>query len=146
MNNTTIPCFDGRAENFVFFRKQVELWTLITPLKVECRAPALVLAMCKMPQEIALGLGMDVLQSDEGITKVLDELHTHLAPDATDVAFTDIMGFILLRRDGRTLDEYSAEFHGARRRAEARLPTGSGFPDTVLSALCIYNAGISPQQ
>ena len=67
-NNASIPRFDGLAENFAFFRKQVELWMLITPLKAECRAPALALAMSKMPQEIALGLGMDTLQSDDGIT------------------------------------------------------------------------------
>ena len=122
------PEFDGKAEIFASFRQEVELRMLVTHLPLNRRAPALALAMDKMPRELCLALGVDVLKSDVGVGEITESLQQHIAPDASDAAYSDIILLLGLPRPHLTLDEYLPRFQMARRRAEARLPNGGIFP------------------
>ena len=68
------PEFDGRAENFASYRREVELRLLATHLPLNRRATALALAMDKMPLELCLSFDVDVLKSDAGVNKILETL------------------------------------------------------------------------
>ena len=102
--------------------------------------------MDKIPREVCLGLGNDVLKSEVGVEKLMDALHTDIAPDAHDSAFRDVVVFFGLRRTHQTLDEYLALFQRALRRVEARLPNGAMFPEIIVSSLRLHHAGLSPNQ
>ena len=45
-----------------------------------------------------------------------------------------------------SLGEYLTQFEIARRKAEARLPNGGGFPEAFLSVLRIHKAGLAMNQ
>ena len=105
-----VPTFDGKPENFHSFRQEVELRMMITQLPPSRRAPALALAMDKMPRELCLAIGTDVLKSDDGVDKIMDALRKHIAPDARDSAFRDAAVFFGLRRARHSLDEYLSLF------------------------------------
>ena len=62
-----VPVFDGKPENFRSFLQEVELWLMVTQLPPSRRAPALALAMDKMPRELCLTIGVDELKSDDGV-------------------------------------------------------------------------------
>ena len=143
---SSAPEFDGRAENFVSFQQEVELWLLVTHLPTNRRAPTLALARNKIPRELCLSLGADELKSDEGADKISGVLRKNLAPDASDAAFRDIVAFFAVRRPHLTLDEYLARFEMSRRRAEARLPDNETFPNIALPPLRLQNAGLTPNQ
>ena len=83
------PEFDGRAENFASYRQEVELWLMVTHLPLNRRAPALALAMGKMPRELCLSLGTAVLNCDTGVENIMDARQKNLAPDASDAGLRD---------------------------------------------------------
>ena len=114
---------------------------MITQLPSSRRAPALALAMDKMPREICLASGTDTLKSDNGVEKITETLREHIAPDAHDSAFRDVAVFLGLRRAHHTLDENLYPFQMALRRVEVRFPVGAKFPEIVVSSLCLQNAG-----
>ena len=86
LSSTPVPVFDGKAGNFASYQQEVDLWMMITQIPMNRRAPALALAMDKMPREVCLGLGNDVLKSDVGAEKIMDALRKDIAPDAHDSA------------------------------------------------------------
>ena len=139
------PEFDGGAGNFASYRQEVELRLLATHLPLNRRAPALALAMDKMPRELCLLLGAEALNSDTGVDKITEVLQTNLAPNASDAGFLDIIAFFGLHRPNFTLDEYVSRFEMARRQAEARLPNNGIFPDIMTSALRLYHTGPTPK-
>ena len=98
LSSTPVPVFDGKAENFASYQQEVDLWTTITQVPMNRRAPALALAMDKIPREVCLALGNDVLKSDLGVDKIMDALHKDIAPDAHDSAFRDVVAFFGARR------------------------------------------------
>ena len=111
------PEFGGKAANFAPPRQEVELRPLATHLPLNRRAPALALAMHKMPRDTCLALGVGVLKSDTGVGSIIEALQNNLAPDA---AKRGVILFLGLRRPHLTLDEYLAQFKRARRRVEVR--------------------------
>ena len=143
---TPVPIFDGKPENFNACRLEVELWLLMTHLPPGRRAPALALAMDRIPRELCMALGTAILASDEGVERLMDTLHKNIAPAAHDSAFRDVVSFFGLRRTHQTLDEYLSLFTRALRRVEARFPEGATFPEMVVSSLCLQNAGLSSHQ
>ena len=104
------------------------------------------LAMDKIPREVCLGLGNDVLKSEVGVDKLMEALQKDIAPDAHDSAFRDVVVFFGLRRTHQSLDEYLAHFQRALRRVEARPPNGAMFPEIIVSSLYLHHAGLSPNQ
>ena len=117
------PEFDRKAENFASCRQEVGLRMLVTHVPLNRRAPALALSKDKMPRELRLAPGVDVLKSNVGVGKIMETLQQHIAPDASDAAFRDIILFLVLRQPHLTLDEYPPRFQMARQRAGARLPS-----------------------
>ena len=113
----------------------------VTDLPSNRRAFDLALVMHKMPRELCLALGADVLKSDTGVDNIMEAPRNNLGPDASDKAYCDFSMFPGLRQSRLTLDEFSAHFQSAPRRAEARLPDGGISPEASLSSLCIRNAG-----
>ena len=89
------PEFDGRAENFASYRQEAELWLLVTHLPLNRRAPALALAMGKMPRELCLSLGAAALHCEAGVETIMELSQKNLAPDASDAGFRGIVGPIL---------------------------------------------------
>ena len=77
---------------------------------------------------------------------LLEVLKKHIAPDAHDSAFRDVVVFFGLRRVNHTLDEYLSLFQMALRRVEARFPVGATFPEIAVSSLCLQNAGLTTHQ
>ena len=61
-------------------------------------APALALAMRKMPREICMAPGVDVLKSDTGAESIMEALRNNIAPDAADAVYRDVITFLGLRR------------------------------------------------
>ena len=98
LSPSPVPVFDGKAENFASYQQEVDLWMMITQLPMNRRAPALALAKNKMPREVCLGLGNDVLKSEVGVDKLMEALRKDLAPDAHDSAFRDVVVLFGLRR------------------------------------------------
>ena len=92
------PEFGGRAGNFASYREAVELWLLVTHLPLNRRAPALALAMGKMPRELCLSRGVAALRCGTGAETIMELLQKNLAPDASDAGFRDIIEFFGLRR------------------------------------------------
>ena len=80
--SSPVPALGEKAENFASFRQEVELHKMVTPFPLNRRAPALALAVGKMPRELCLALGTDVSKLDVGAEKVTETLHQNIAPDA----------------------------------------------------------------
>ena len=116
------PEFDGRAENSASFRQEVELWLMAPHLPANRRAPALALAIGKMPRELCLSRRTAALNCEAGVDNIMDALQKNLAPDASEAGFHEIVDFFGLRRGHLALGECPSRFEMSRRRAEARLP------------------------
>ena len=140
------PEFGGRAGNIASYRQEVELWLLVTHLLLNRRAPALALAMDKMPRELCPSLGVGALDSDTGVAKIMGVLRKNLAPDASYAGFRDIVAFFGLRRPRLTLVEYLPRFEMARRPAGVRFPNNGILRDIMLSPLRLHRAGRIPNQ
>ena len=85
------PEFDGRAGNFASYRQ--EMWPRATHVPLNRRAPALALAIDKMPSELCLPLGVGALRCDTGAETIMELLRKDHAPDASDTGSRDILGF-----------------------------------------------------
>ena len=72
LSSSPVPVFGGKAENFASYQQEEDLWMMITQVPMNRRAPAVALAMDKMPREACLGLGGDALISDLGVEKIMD--------------------------------------------------------------------------
>ena len=81
-NVSPAPASDRDAENFVSLRQEVGLRMLVTHLPLNRTAPAFALAAPKVPREICLAPGADVLKSDTGAGNTLEALQNYLAPAA----------------------------------------------------------------
>ena len=93
------------------------MWVARRPLNRRAFDSALVIH--KMPREICLALGADVLKSDTGVDNIMEALQNNLGPDASDAAYCDIIMFPGLRQSHLTLDEprpVSSRLANARRR------------------------------
>ena len=137
LSPTPVPVFDGEAGNFASYQQEVDLWMMITQAPMNRRAPALALAMDKVPREVCLALGNGVLKSDLGVDKIMDALHKDIAPDAHDSAYRGVVAFFW---------RVYRPFQRALSRIGARLPDGAMFPDIVVSSLRLHQAGLSPNQ
>lgn len=104
------PEFDGRAGNFASYRQEVELRMLVNHLPLNRLAPALALALDKVPRELFLALGVDVSKSDTGAGEIMETLQRHFAPDAAETAFRDTIFFLGLPRPHLSLDEFLSRF------------------------------------
>ena len=82
----------------------------VTRLPLNRRAFDSALVIHKMPLEICLALGADVLQSDTVVGNIVEALQNNLGPAASDAAYCDIFMFPGLRQLHVTLDEPSAHF------------------------------------
>ena len=60
---------------------------MVTHLPLNRRAPALALAIGKMPRELCFSLGTAALNCDNGVENIMDALQKNLAPDASDAGF-----------------------------------------------------------
>ena len=69
------PEFDGKGETFAAYWQKGELWMLGTHLPLNRRAPALALAMDKMPRQLCRALSLDILKSDAKVDKIMETLH-----------------------------------------------------------------------
>ena len=68
------------------------------------------LAIGKLPRELCLSLGVEALNCDTGVGKIMEAPQTNLAPDASDAGFRDVIDFIGLRRAHPTLGEHLSRF------------------------------------
>ena len=73
-------------------------------------------------------------------------LRERFAPDAIDSVFQDVAKFMYFNRMDQKMGTYLLEFDMLRRKAEARMLIGSGFPDECVSALRTQNASLSENE
>ena len=62
------------------------------------------------------------------------------APDAFGSIFQDMAKFMNFKRTDQDMDTYLMEFDILRRKAEARMIKGGGFPDGIASVPSARNA------
>ena len=85
------PEFYGKAGNFASDRQEVELRMSVAQLPSNRPAPALALAMDKMPRELCLAFGVAVLKPDAGVGETMETSRYHFAPDASGAARRDVI-------------------------------------------------------
>ena len=99
--------------------------------------------MSDVARKVCLTVGKDVVGNMDGVEAILKILRRRSAPDKVDCTFQDISKFMNFKRTTQDMDAYMLEFDMLRRRAEARLALGTGFPDECASVLCMENASLT---
>ena len=82
-----------------------------------------------------MSVGTDAIGNVDGAAHILRNLRERFAPDAIDSVFQAMLRFTYSGRADLTMGAYLMKFDMLRRKAEARMVTGSGFPDEFVSVL-----------
>ena len=80
------------------------------------------------------------------VAEVLQVLKQYFAPDASDHVYQDVWKFLHHKRTDQTMERFLLEFDLLRTKAERKIQKGFQFPDSCISALCMGNAMLTPNQ
>ena len=89
-----------------------------------------------------MAVGRDVVGNTDGADQISQTSRERCAPDAIGSSFQDMAKFTYCERTGQNTDAALMEFDMLRQKAEARMISGSGFPDEFVSVLLTKDAAL----
>ena len=93
-----------------------------------------------------MAVGKDVIGNTVGAEQLLRILRERFAPYAIDSISQDMVKFTYFKRTDQNMGTYLMEFDMLRRKAEAHVLAGSGFPDEFVSVLRTQYAALTKNE
>ena len=105
------PQFDGHS-SYSVYRQDVELWLVLTSLDKCKQGPALIGSLSGEAKASAKTLGLSVISSDDGATKILEHLDKSYGVDKVDQLDIDLASFLDFNWTGNmAVEQFIAGFH-----------------------------------
>ena len=146
VTHTQVPAFDGHAGSSANLDEKVISRKKISTMAPEERAAHLLLHLSDAAREVCVTAGKDVVGNLDGAEHIWQILTERFAPDAIDSILHAMAKFMHFKRTGQDMGTYLIEFDMLRRKAEARMIMGGGFPDEFASVLCMQNAALAKNE
>ena len=157
MSDLKTPVFDGSPVDFDAYQRDVQLWTLATPLRPDQRAPSLVLHLKGKARQISQNMLMEELNQDAGVEYFLEFLRINLRLSNMHYAFELFNKLTNLRRGGEStlsqrgervtsvldIDSYINEFYHLGTQLHQ---IGIVLPEAVTTLILINQANLNNRE
>ena len=133
------PSFGDGETNYETWRNELEMWCLVTDVKIEKQALAVALSLHGQARAIALELDKTKLNAADGITFLLNALDPVFKKNEIDILYTQYSNFEKLQRDGGKISDYIVEFE---RQYNLMKGKNMALPEAVLAFKLLDKAGL----
>ena len=133
------PSFGDGETNYETWRNELEMWCLVTDVKIEKQALAVALSLHGQARAIALELDKTKLNAADGIEFLLNALDPVFKKNEIDILYTQYSNFEKLQRDGGKISDYIVEFE---RQYNLMKGKNMALPEAVLAFKLLDKAGL----
>ena len=147
MNTAPPPRLDNDTV-FETWKKEVEIWLYATGLPKTRQAATLIMAMRDSPKRVALNMDVDVIKSEDGVKRLIEELEPVFKEDDTQCTFSSIERFEkFYRLPEQSMKDFVSAFAERHRDLKKRLPTAETLYSTeILAYRLLQQANLSEEQ
>ena len=143
-NRFLAPPMLGDEVDFDSWVHEVEVWQCVTTLEKKKQGPALYLSLEGKARKGCFDLGVDVLNKDDGVDKLIEKLKSLYAKDKDQAAFLAYKNFeTFIRPPTMSIQEYIHEFERLNNKLKAYK---MDLPGGVLAYQLLKNARISEEK
>ena len=97
--------------NYEEYKKELQLWSLVTPLKAKQKGPAVYLSLTGNAKKAVLNLTTEELGEENGLTKIIDKLDLAFLGDENTRTFLAFKSFAEYKRtSGSSITEFLVEY------------------------------------
>ena len=105
------PQFDPDNDNYEQFKKDLQIWDLVTDLEAKKRGPAVYLSLNKKVREAVRSLSVEQINNDNGLKAITDRLDEVYLADKNTRAYTAFQNFYKCKREsGETFEQFIIKF------------------------------------
>ena len=141
-SNYKIPPTLGPETAYDSWKSEIAMWRLVTDLKPEKQALAVVLSLAGQARQKALEISVDDLNKDTGMKTLLEALDKIFLADEVDLAYAAYTRFDQFKKcDEMTMVEYINEYE--RLYNQCRQKHAMTLPDAVLSFKLLDSSHLS---
>ena len=131
----------SESKNYESYLKLLKVWQIATELPKEKQGAALLLSLENEAQQAALRVDQAVLASEEGVTKVIEELDKIYAKDKTLLKYKALEDLENYKRSSNmNMKNYILEFET---RLDETKRLGINWPDDIIAFRLLKNANLS---
>ena len=107
------PRFDPDEDNYEQFKKDLQIWGLLTDLEAKKRGPAVYLSLDKKAREAVRSLTVAQINADDGLAKITERLDEVYLQDQNTRAYMAFQNFYRCKREsGETFEKFIIRFEG----------------------------------
>ena len=140
-NRKSPPLFKEDETDYEQWKKDIDLWTVITDLDKNKQAIVIHLSLSGRARSASSELTKEQLNAEDGVGKLLERLDRVFLQDANWRCFNAYLAFENCRRDSDTaIDEFLSEFD---KRNFKLKECGVVLPETVLACRLLKSANLS---
>ena len=134
------PSFGDKETNYETWRNEIDIWCLVTEVKVEKQALAVALSLQGQARAIALELDKAKLNDKDGMKFLLEALDKVFKRNEIDILYTQYSNFEKLERQkDQNISEYIVEFE---RQYNLMKSKAMALPEAVLAFKLLDKAGL----
>lgn len=134
------PSFGDKETNYETWRNEIDIWCLVTEVKVEKQALAVALSLQGQARAIALELDKAKLNDKDGMKFLLEALDKVFKRNEIDILYTQYSNFEKLERQkDQNISEYIVEFERQYNKMKSK---AMALPEAVLAFKLLDKAGL----
>jgi len=122
------PQFDPEKDNYEQFKKDIQIWELLTELDAKKKGPAVYLSLQNKAREAVRNISVAEVSADGGLQTIIDRLDEVYLADKNTRAYEAFQKFYKCKREsGETFEEFIIRFerlYGDLERYDMKLPEG----------------------
>ena len=135
------PLFNENEMDYEQWKKDIDLWTVLTDLDKRKHAIAVHLSLTGRARKATSELSVDEMKSDNGLATLLTKLDRVFLQDKNWKCFNTYLAFENYRREEKcTIDEYLSEFDLRHYKLKE---CGVNLPDAVIACRLLKSCGLS---
>ena len=141
----TPPQLENDNSNYVKWRREVNLWKLVTTLDKTKQAVAITLSLKGAAKDVALQLTDAELNAADGFDKLLDKLDEHFKQDSIDECYNYYCSFTRFKRQsGQSITDFVVAFE--RHYSNMKMKGEMEMSDSLLACALLESASLSNDQ
>ena len=139
-NSTRNPPAFTDVKQYETWKKEVSLWQICCKLDKKEQAPALALSLTGSGRDAALELGVEELNADDGVAKLLAKLDGLFLKDENQRIYVSLKSFEKYKREfSQSIDSYINEFERFYNKVKSY---GIVLPDAVIAYRLLESANL----
>ena len=105
------PPFDPDEDNYEQFKKDLQIWEILTELDVKKKGPAVYLSLNKKARDAVRNLSVADISDNDGLKKIIQRLDDVYHADKNTRAYTAFQNFYKCKREsGETYEQFIVKF------------------------------------